>query len=793
MNTSNNFTWIKFFNAMLKKICSEYDKKTLWEVFKKVYSNKFNDQHPILTKNPGEIDPFTFIAMLHANDSIEKKLKLCEIAKEELNLEEATPIDLEGILEYPPLMRFFYILHPSDLFHKTIDSLWELAQCIAENNEIPNEIGRKIDIAIEQIKEKRLLSWGKMCKILFICFPDKYFPSDTKLRDYSGIKSNLDNFEDFKKYQATLRTKYNEPPYIVSYKALTAKTETKIKTEDKQEPTTPQYWLRSSNPKKYDLHGRFQKYDYVFWPQNNFNFNVNDIVFFYSSANDRRIRFKTIVEEIDVPTEKLDIDTEFWNVEASNTDDNHMCLRLLKEVDDDSLSYENLIKLGYIKKAPQGAIKITNQEFIDFLNSKFGDNNMSNANINIPLNQILYGPPGTGKTYNTVIKAMEIINPGLIVQYKAEAITYDDVKKAFDEAKKNGQIEFVTFHQSYAYEEFIEGIKPDLDDYDDLKYEIKDGIFKTICDNARQTDNFEEVYKSFINELLESEEYNDENPFPLKTLKYQKTFGIYPNSNNNLTLFLGTDKKAQATLTKEGLKRKSDWTSYSTSIYEYLMQKKGLKTTSNIDKSYVLIIDEINRGNISKIFGELITLIEPDKRQGAAHEIKAKLPYSQSSFAVPQNLYIIGTMNTSDRSIAAVDIALRRRFKFMEMMPDKNLVADFGIGFKDIFEKLNTRIKLLLDRDHQIGHSYFINTKYENADAVTLKEIWFSEIIPLLNEYFYCDWEKLLRIIPGFLKQVPVPDDLKGECEDSIYEFKTMEEVSDLKAAFEQKDIKKDY
>jgi len=802
-NTSTNFTWIKFFNAMLKKICSEYDKKTLWEVFKKVYAGKFKWDLPILTENPGEIDPFTFIAMLNSNDKKDSRIELCQVVKEELNISEAVPLDFDGIVSYPPKARFFYTFDSLDVFHETIDSLWKLAQCVVGNDEITNDIGRKIDVEIEDINEQFFLSWVKICKILFVCFPDKYFPADTKICAYSGIKSRLDNFEDFKKYQQALKDKFNEPPYIVSYKAINGNSsEGKMKPENQQDASTPQYWLKSSNPNTYDLHGRFQKYDCDFWPQL-YHFNVNDIVFFYSSANDRRIRFKTIVEKINITPKEMDeIDKregdwkEFWNTEkytVTKTDKNCVCLRLLKEVDDDSLSYENLIKLGYIKKAPQGAIKITNQEFIDFLNSKFGDNNMSNVNINIPLNQILYGPPGTGKTYNTVIKAMEIINPGLIAQYKAEAITYYDVKKAYDEAKKNGQIEFVTFHQSYAYEEFVEGIKPDLDDYDDLKYEIKDGIFKTICDNARQTDNFEEVYKSFINELLESEEYNDENPFPLKTLKYQKTFGIYPNSNNNLTLFLETDKKAQATLTKEGLKRKSDWTSYSTSIYEYLMQKKGLKTTSNIDKSYVLIIDEINRGNISKIFGELITLIEPDKRQGAAHEIKAKLPYSQNEFTVPQNLYIIGTMNTSDRSIATVDIALRRRFKFIEMMPDKNLVADFGIGFKDIFEKLNTRIKLLLDRDHQIGHSYFINTKYKNADAETLKEIWFSEIIPLLNEYFYCDWEKLRRIIPGFLKQVPIPDDLKGECEDSIYEFKTREEVSDLKAAFEQKDIKKDY
>ncbi len=208
--------------------------------------------------------------------------------------------------------------------------------------------------------------------------------------------------------------------------------------------------------------------------------------------------------------------------------------------------------------------------------------------------------------------------------------------------------------------------------------------------------------------------------------------------------------------------------------------------TGKVDKEialpHILIIDEINRGNISKIFGELITLIEEDKRE----ILSVKLPYSQDNFTVPKNLYILGTMNTSDRSIASIDIALRRRFKFIEMMPKPELVADFGCNFKNIFEKLNTKIKILLDRDHQIGHSYFINTKYENADIKTLKEIWFSEIIPLLNEYFYCDWEKLKLIIPGFIKPVDVPTELKNECEETMYEFKTPDEIQDFEGALKQ-------
>lgn len=166
-------------------------------------------------------------------------------------------------------------------------------------------------------------------------------------------------------------------------------------------------------------------------------------------------------------------------------------------------------------------------------------------------------------------------------------------------------------------------------------------------------------------------------------------------------------------------------------------------TKESKSKNAVLIIDEINRGNISKIFGELITLIEEDKREN----LSVRLPYSKDVFTVPKNLYIIGTMNTSDRSIASIDIALRRRFKFKEIMPNSNLVADFNCNFKECFEILNKRISVLLDRDHQIGHSYFIEEKYKDSNVSELETIWFDSIIPLLNEYFYSDWEKLQALL----------------------------------------------
>ena len=376
------------------------------------------------------------------------------------------------------------------------------------------------------------------------------------------------------------------------------------------------------------------------------------------------------------------------------------------------------------------------------------DNTMNDKD-KTPLNQILYGPPGTGKTYNTIIEAMKIIDKNCI-EYNSDNTVknYETVREKFKKYKALGQIEFVTFHQSYSYEEFVEGIKPDLTS-GDLKYEIEKGIFKEICENASKkfTDNFDEAYDKFLNEIPTCVE---EDYYKLNTIKNNKVFGLQLNSNNNLNIHMTENFNKQGVITKENLKkhfeneRKSkDWANYYDSIIEHLKNKFGLISEKATSKFYVLIIDEINRGNISKIFGELITLIEEDKREN----LSVRLPYSKDVFTVPKNLYIIGTMNTSDRSIASIDIALRRRFKFKEIMPNSNLVADFNCNFKECFEILNKRISVLLDRDHQIGHSYFIEEKYKDSNASELETIWFDSIIPLLNEYFYSDWEKLQALL----------------------------------------------
>ena len=174
------------------------------------------------------------------------------------------------------------------------------------------------------------------------------------------------------------------------------------------------------------------------------------------------------------------------------------------------------------------------------------------------------------------------------------------------------------------------------------------------------------------------------------------------------------------------------------------------------EKNYVFIIDEINRGNISKIFGELITLIEPTKRIGQTEGMKIKLPYSQTMFGVPDNVYILGTMNTADRSIAAIDTALRRRFRFKEIMPDVDVLNGItveGVIIKNMLDKINKRITALYDREHTIGHSYFLPLK-DNPTLDTLAVIFSDDIIPLLQEYFYEDYEKICLVLGDNKKSV---------------------------------------
>lgn len=454
------------------------------------------------------------------------------------------------------------------------------------------------------------------------------------------------------------------------------------------------------------------------------------------------------------------------------------------------------------------------------------NNKLQSKNYPQLKNQILYGPPGTGKTYNTVIKAIEITNPELIQKDKDGNVeNYELLKEKFDELKQQGQIEFVTFHQSYSYEEFVEGIKPELENGKELRYKLQNGIFKTICNNAKELletkvkynfnkDNIS-VYKILIpdeslfaycieNDCVAINWGNDIdisncdsqeeiiakipedfesrkqcisqlNLFKLwidNDLKNGKdVIVVIPGSMNTIKGIakITGDYFYNSDIENGHQQRKVDWIRKninisSDSIYNSkfvsptitgmfndkinwdtflnLINNKNNSKSSNA----VIVIDEINRGDVSKIFGELITLIEEDKRIGKEHQMTVTLPYSRETFGVPDNLYIIGTMNTADRSIALLDTALRRRFDFEEMMPKPELLRGKDIESVDLellLTKINDRIKNEYDRDHQIGHSYLMGV--ENKEQ--LERAYKNRILPLLNEYFYNDIDTVSKIL----------------------------------------------
>ncbi len=451
------------------------------------------------------------------------------------------------------------------------------------------------------------------------------------------------------------------------------------------------------------------------------------------------------------------------------------------------------------------------KDFIKNINNLIsGDNYKLKIKNNIMIskakNIILYGPPGTGKTYNTVNKALEIIDPEFFQENNGDR---DALKKKFTHLQKEGHIDFVTFHQSYGYEEFVEGIKAKTTDNEQITYEIVDGIFKKIAIEALfdnlEFESFEEdlAYTELYDMLIKS--FKEVGELNLKS-KDGKEIKIKETSKrDNLYCYHG-DSKVRHTVGKERLKKLydqynnleelgnlsgfhrefsdiiggADQTVYWAVLNELLKYKEEMKE-ENFDnevvredieydkkremiestqkrkfrddaKKYILIIDEINRGNISKIFGELITLIEDSKRAGASDETIVQLPYSSEKFVVPSNLYIIGTMNTSDRSIALLDTALRRRFGFEEMMPQTDIdeisINVEGINVQEMLKKINERIEVLFDRDHMIGHAYFIDIKEKDE----LDNVMKHKIIPLLQEYFYDDWEKI-QIVLGDAKE----------------------------------------
>jgi len=451
-----------------------------------------------------------------------------------------------------------------------------------------------------------------------------------------------------------------------------------------------------------------------------------------------------------------------------------------------------------------------------------------------PTNLILYGPPGTGKTFATAYEAVRLCDGTVPEERNALKLRYENLAEA-------GQVAFVTFHQSYAYEDFVEGLRPTTNGSDDgegsssggFRLEPRRGIFREIAslaEQARKTASQPGGYdlgrRQFFKMSLGRAGVDDHiydaaidgdyvvlgwggdvDWSPPEYDEYDAIFakwneiepGTRGHSGNiaQVWRFRSSMKPGDLVIVSEGnskfraigevvgpyrfdptgegsynhkhdvrwllvldealpVETIYDGTFTMASCYKLKDAKVKREALARLlpgtqpavethPDQFVLIIDEINRANISKVFGELITLIEPDKRVGETNALRLKLPYSGETFGVPNNLHIVGTMNTADRSIALLDTALRRRFDFRELMPEPSLLPEDveGIPLRKLLKVVNERIEYLFDREHQIGHAFFIHCSTKNSIDRTMRD----KVIPLLQEYFYEDWSKVALVL----------------------------------------------
>ena len=371
---------------------------------------------------------------------------------------------------------------------------------------------------------------------------------------------------------------------------------------------------------------------------------------------------------------------------------------------------------------------------------------------------ILQGAPGTGKTYKTAAIAVGMCNPTF-----SDFENHQKVMEEYERLQNEGQIAFCTFHQSMDYEDFIEGLKPEVKG-DAVEYNVENGIFKTICELAQTKENAD--IATCIDKYLQTIK-GFENKKIIPTVTGKSELYVWWTEGNDtistrsvLSKSEKGDQYSPSPLNIEKVKMQAlgegvenNWRQYAQAFINAVKKEYNLENQVS-DKPYVLIIDEINRGNVSKIFGELITLLEADKRSGGgSHHISLKLPYSKEDFSVPSNLYIIGTMNTTDRSTGTIDYAVRRRFAFVTLESRADVIENWcnsqsvasdikkaalalfaqinGLGRKDsssfIAKHKASDFEL---EDLKVGHSYFMA-----KDMASLKLKMRYEVVPLIKEY----------------------------------------------------------
>ena len=720
------YSWLPLFEELGRKLAEfEHDQPQLVAYLNQADAQIAADQFATGTGPLMEMDPFTFFSLCTKYGAA-KQLKIFASLKSQLRLSASTPTDVSGVPNANALLAWFFKYAKHREPH-VVPLLWQFYHQVQAD-------------AVEETVFTQVLAlpgvgWGKLTQGIFDVQPQRYIPLNVQTRPYFerwGLASQFSSYSDYVLAVAELGKLTSKKTYEISYEAY---------LENQPAPAEPlAYYCAGCAWDTGDQLPRFREEGV--WQNGHtekFTDEVKDV-----PVGARLAAKSTFVHR---GTGASTFRVKAYGTVTSNAGDGYQL-----GVDWDSAGPGLPFDLsGTSMGKYQGTLhKISEPAEIQAIFTPPFKPTPPIKVMRLPyaLNTILYGPPGTGKTYGTIEIAAHIARgrePEELAQSSDKKAMHQAAKRVFDELRGD-QIEFVTFHQNYAYEDFVLGIRPSLSG-ERLGFQRQEGVFFKICQRAtenylaRPTDTpttfyrpFQDVFDEFILPLVDAEESGTSATIPLQTAK-GKTFHLTALNETNLSFInaSGGDKHTLALQTIEAAYNARSYqgiglTSYYPPLITELLKRGKEQRPTEPLKNYVLVIDEINRANISRVFGELITLLEDDKRLGGDNALTVRLPGGEE-FAVPPNLYLLGTMNTADKSIALVDVALRRRFEFLGRYPDYQLL---DAAVRPVVQKLNDQIyEAKKSADFFIGHAYFLGkTMAELPDVLNKK------VVPLLLEYF---------------------------------------------------------